>query len=360
MNSNEKLSKIFADTVIKSWPDPTTITKKGWEYNNSIILYGIEKIYLKTKDKKYLDYIKKWVDSYIDDQGNIDFNREANNLDLLHPGLLLLFLYEETGLEKYKKASLTIRKEFDKQPRNKEGGFWHKQIYENEIWIDGIYMAEPFLIKYGFIFNEKEYCSNEAVFQTLLIAKHAQDKKTGLLFHGWHEDKNVAWADKKTGASSEIWSRGMGWYAMALVEILKYLPREHKNYKDLIKLLNDVANGIRSTQDAESGLWFQVMDKGHLKNNWIETSGSCMFIYALKIAADNGYIDKSYIDVANKAWNGIKTKIKIDSNGIGYINDTVTGMGVQNTYNDYISKEKLTNSTHGLCGILLASSAMEY
>ena len=355
-----KLAVQFANMVMEKWPDPTAIDSNGWEYNSSIVLVGIEQVYLKTKDPKYLKYIQKWVDYFIDDRGNVKFNKEANNLDHLHPGLLLLFLYEQTGQDRYKKAAMTIRREFDNQPRNAEGGFWHKQQYPNEMWADGIYMAEPFLIKYGKLFGDREYCDNEASFQAVLFASHAQDPKTGLLYHGWDQDRNAAWADPRTGLSNVIWCRAMGWYMMALVEILDDLPRTHPRYQTLRTILTKAAAGLKQVQYPVSGLWFQVLDQSYRASNWWETSGSAMMVYVLKHAVDQGYLDESYRAVAAKGWEGVKTRVSYDELGQPVINGAVQGMGVQVNFENYVNKKRLINSTHGLCGVMLAGSVMEF
>lgn len=350
----------FANMILKEWSDPTKITDKGWEYNNSIVLYGIEKIYRNTKDKRYLDYIKKWVDSYIDSEGNITFKNEMNNLDYIHPGLLLFFLYEETNEEKYKKAAFNLKKRLLAHPRNSLGGFWHKDVYPHEMWLDGIYMAEPFLVKYGYLFGEAESCNNEATFQTLLIAEKTQSLETGLLYHAWDEDKNAIWANKENGRSNFVWLRAMGWYLMAIVDILDYLPKEDKSYQKLVQILNRAIDGLKKYQDKKSGLWYQVVDKNSDKSNWLETSGSAMVVYTIKKAVSKGYIDKENLKVAEKAWLGLKKQISFDDNGVITINNAVEGMGVQPTLQGYIYKRRLTNSTHGLCSILLASSVMEF
>ena len=347
-----------ADAVLQRWPDPTAINRNGWEYNSGIVLVGIEKVYQRTKNPKYLKYIKQWVDAYIDNQGHVSFKKDDNNLDHLQPGLLLLFLYEETRQEKYKKATVTIRREFDNQPRNAVGGFWHKQRYPKEMWVDGIYMAEPFLVKYGYLFGDQEYCNQEATFQTILMASHAQDPKTGLLYHGWDQDKNAPWADPATGLSNVFWSRGNGWYAVALVEILEYLPKDHPQRQRLLEILSKVAVGLKQTQSPATGLWYQVLDRRDRKDNWPETSGSAMFVYALKTAVDKGYIDTSFMAVARKGWEGVQTRVKPGM--FPEISGAVQGMGVQNSYQDYVDQKQLVNSTHGLCGVMLAGSAMEF
>lgn len=355
----------FADAIIDRYANINDLTGKGWEYSNSIVLIGIEKLYYETGDTRYLAYIKKYIDKYVDSQGNISFDASANNLDHLHPGWLCITLYEELGLEKYKLAADNIRAEFDNQPRNASGGFWHKERYPNQMWADGIYMAEPFLIRYGTVFNELEYAANEAAGQAILLADHAYDSTKNLLMHGWDETREADWADTITGLSPEIWSRGMGWYCMALVDILEYLPESHDYYPRMLEIVQGLAQGVKDYQDPVSGLWYQVVDKADSAGNWHETSGSSLFVYFLKRSIDEGYIDSaSYYPTVEKGWEGLQTKITLDAESQPVINDFVRGMGIQVDYAGYISQEMVSTPEsaypHGYCGILMAASAMEF
>lgn len=354
----------FSDAIMDRHPNTiNSLTGKGWEYSNSIILYGMIKIHEYTNNPAYVEYVKKYVDDYVYSSGSINFKSSDNNLDHLHPGLLLLFLYEQTGLEKYKIAADKIRSEFDKQPRNPSGGYWHKQRYPNQMWADGIYMAEPFLMQYGAMFDDLEYASNEATKQTTLLADHAYDAGNNLLYHGWDETLAASWADAN-GRSPVVWSRGMGWYCMALVDMLDYLPEDHEHYNDLVGLVQGLAEGIKNTQDEESGLWYQVVDKSNLQSNWIETSGSAMFIYMLKKGMDKGYLDASYAGVVEKGWSGMQNKITLDSKRQPVINDFVLGMGIKDNYSTYVSQARVSTPTsrypHGYCAILSLASVMEW
>lgn len=350
--SQEDLGVQIADSIIQRWPNPLTLTTKGWEYNNGIILHGIEKIYKNTGDIRYLDYIKNWVDYYI------ETNRlRTENLDHIQPGMLLLFLYEETGEDKYWEAAVELWSSFKRRPRNEEGGFWHKTRYPEEMWLDGIYMGGPFLAKYGYLFNDST-AIDEAVRQTTLIASRVLNEETGLLYHAWDYDKNASWADPINGLSPEVWSRGMGWYMMALVDILTYLQPTHPGYQELINILQKAAKGVKDCQDPSTGLWYQVMDKGQIDGNWLETSGSGMFVYALTIAVRQGYIDQSYLGIAVKGWTGLVKKIVIDYADRLVVTDAVEGMGVQAGFEQYITKRRLSNSPHGYCGMLMAASVM--
>ena len=181
-----------------TWPDPATIdpAKNGWEYNTGIVLFGMSKVYEATHDRRYLDYIRRWVDGYVNDQGVLGWDQSrAHNLDYIQPGGLVLFLYEQTGLPKYKTAAETVRAAFDKIPRTPSGGFWHKGIHTDQMWIDGIYMGEPFLVRYGQLFGDAAFANDTAVFQATLVADHCLDPKTGLLYHAWDESRKAPWAD---------------------------------------------------------------------------------------------------------------------------------------------------------------------
>jgi len=354
----------MADAIIQRYANINDLTGKGWEYSNSIVLVGFEKLFFETGDTKYLDYIKKYIDKYVNNAGTINFNADANNLDHLHPALLCVTLYKETGLAKYKTAAEKIRDEFDNQPRNDSGGFWHKEVYPNQMWADGIYMAEPFLMRYGAAFDDLEYASDEATKQVILLANHAYDSSKHLIYHGWDDTKTAIWANSETGVSPEVWSRAMGWYCMALVDILDYLPKSHNNYDRMIEILQGLAVGIKNYQDTDSSLWYQVVDKGDSAGNWIETSGSGMFIYTLKKAMRKGYIDTSYNSAVDKAWKALKTRISFDESNLPVINDFVGGMGIKPSYSEYVTQTKVStppsSHPHGYCAFLLAGSEMEF
>lgn len=347
----------LADCIMAQWPDPRAINDQGWEYNTGIVLYAMSHVYELEGGSRYLDYIHRWVDSYVGSDGRLDLG-DAHTLDRIQPATLLIFLYRETGDERYRIAAQQVREQVESSPRNAEGGFWHKERYPNEMWLDSLYMAGVFLAQYGALFNDSA-CLDLAVEQATLLARHAQDPDTGLLRHAWDEDRDAAWADPATGLSPEVWSRGLGWYAMALVEIMQVLPENHPGFGQLQAILQNLARGARDTQGRKTGLWYQVVDKGDRSDNWAETSGSAMLVYALQIGVERGYLDVSYRAVAQRGWRGLRTRILFDADGAPTIIDAVEGMGVQASYADYVNKERLTNSPHGLMAIMLASSQME-
>jgi unsaturated rhamnogalacturonyl hydrolase len=354
----------FADAIMARWPNSINdMTNKGWEYSNAIVLQGIERTYANTDNASSLNYIRKYVDQYVDATGNVAFDSTAQSLDKLHPAILCLFLFNKTGQQKYKTAATKLFSLLKRQPTNASGGFWHKKTNANQMLLDGIYMAEPFLAKYGFQIGEQNYCDSMAAFQILLLSSHVYVSSKKLLLHGWDETKTAAWADPATGVSSEVWSRAMGWFSMALVEVLKYFPKDHPRYNELLALLTNIAEGMKNAQDASTGLWYQVVDKGNQTDNWLETSGSGMMVYALKTAVDCGFIDKSYRSTAQKGWDGVKSKISLDNQNQPVINQYVGSMNVLVDYAAYVSQAKVncppSTHPHGYCGVLMAASAME-
>ena len=206
------------------------------------------------------------------------------------------------------------------------------------------------------------FCGDTVVEQVTLLAQHVRDATTGLLYHAWDDSaagQKAAWADATTGRSPVIWGRALGWYAMALVDTLGDLPASQSGGAELLTLLGSLATGLQATQDATTGLWYQVLDQGSKSDDWLETSASGMFVYALKVGVDRGYVDASYLAVANRGWQGLQTKVTTDSAGLPSINGAVQGMGVQTSYAGYVDQTALSNSPHGLCAILLAASEME-
>ncbi len=367
----------FANTVIDRWPDPRTITgvARGWDYNNGIVLRGMMEVFKKTNDARYLAYIKQYVDGFVDDAGNLFVDAaharriqdQAFSLDVIQPANLLLFLAEQFPADtRYQTAATAVHDMFATFPVNGDGGFWHKQTYPNEMWLDGIYMAEPFLARYGAAHAAcGSACNDTPVQQATLLASRVR-LDSGLLLHGWDYDHNAAWCTgpcaglSGSGLSPEVWSRSLGWFAMALIDILEVLPAAHPGRASLVELLSGVAAGAASTQDSATGLWCQVVDKCSDPGNWTESSGSAMLVYALKHGVDRGYLDAGYLSVALRAWEGLETN-KIGSDAVGpVINDSADGTSIQPTYAAYVGIVRKANSYHGLCAIQLAAAAMEY
>ncbi|HEY0408400.1 MAG TPA: glycoside hydrolase family 88 protein [Pyrinomonadaceae bacterium] len=363
------LSERMAATAMTIWQD-SLVTEPGkadkWNYEQGVLLKGIEGVWLNTGDGKYFQYIQRLTDRFINDDGTIrTYKPEDYNIDNLLAGRNLLLLYKVTGQEKYRKAAALLREQLKRQPRTSDGGFWHKKIYPSQMWLDGLYMGEPFYAEYAAAFHEPA-AFDDIARQFILMELHSRDSKTGLLYHGWDESKQQRWADPSTGRSPNVWGRAMGWYAMALVDTLDYFPLEHPRRGELLAILKRLAVALEKYQEPKSGLWYQVLDKGGEKGNYLEASASSMFVYALAKAVRQGYLPASYLKVAQQGFRGIERQF-IESVGDGRLNlkgtVSVAGLG-GNPYRDgsyqyYLSEKVVTNDPKGVGAFLLASNEMQ-
>lgn len=332
-----------------------------WDYVHGLVLHSIEELYKQNPDPRYPVYIKGYVDSFVENDGSIKtYDLDNYNIDMVVSGRLLFKIYETTKDEKYLKALQLLRKQLTEQPRTESGGFWHKKIYPNQMWLDGLYMGEPFYAEYTTAFENGKQLDDVAK-QFELIQKHATDPKTGLLYHGWDESKQMAWANKETGTSPNFWSRALGWYAMALVDILDYFPKDHPKQKELVGYLNNVSEALAKYQD-KSGLWYQVTDKGNKEGNYLEASGSSMFAYAFAKGANKGYLPSKYKKLANKAFDGLtKQLIKVDADGGITLTQAcaVAGLGGKpyrdGSYEYYVKERKKDNDPKATGPFILAA-----
>lgn len=337
-----------------------------WTYEHGVFLKGIERVWLDTGDGKYFRYIEQGIDRFINDDGTIrTYKLDEYNIDNIMPGRLLLTLYKVTERDKYRKAAALLREQLRTHPRTSEGGFWHKKIYPYQMWLDGLYMAEPFYAEYAATFDEPEAFDDIAK-QFILMERHARDPQTGLLYHGWDESRKQRWADPQTGHSPNFWGRAVGWYAMALVDTLDYFPANHPKRGELVAILKRLAEAIAKYQDQPSGLWYQVLDKGGERGNYLEASASCMFVYALAKGVRRGYLPASYLDVVRRGYRGILARfVKEDASGRLNLEGTVSVSGLGgNPYRDgsyeyYLSEKVVTNDPKGIGAFLMASAEME-
>jgi len=364
--SAQSLSEQAAATAMTAlWRDSGGYPSR-WTYDHGLVLKGIERVYLATGDKQYLDFIQRSMDHFVNDDGSIrTYKLDEYNIDNINPGRNLLFLYKTTGQEKYRKAAALLREQLKTHPRTSDGGFWHKKIYPSQMWLDGLFMGEPFYAEYAATFKE-DAAFDDIAKQFILMERHSRDDKTGLLYHGWDESKQQRWANPATGRSPNFWGRAMGWYAMALVETLDYFPQKHPQRAELIAILNRVARAVAKYQDARSGLWWQVLDKGDAKGNYLESSAACMFVYALAKGVRNGYLPASYMKTANDGYRGIQKEfVKYDATGRFDLGGTVSVAGLGgNPYRDgsyeyYLSEKVVTNDPKGIGSFLLAATEME-
>ena len=341
-----------------------------WTYPSAIVLDGAEKLYAKTGKKEYYNYISEFGEKLIKDDGTIlTYDLEKYNIDMLNSGNVLLYLYEKEKKEKYLKALQTLRLQIDGQPRTNEGSFWHKKIYPYQVWLDGLYMGMPFYTHYTHDFVKGADATKayyDIVFQFDSVQKNLLDKKTGLLYHAWDESKKEAWANKETGLSPNFWGRAMGWYGMAMVDVLDYLPKDHPGRARLISYIKSYADAVIKVQDKKSGLWYQVLDKPLTNGNYEEATASAMFVYTIIKSVNEGYLPKSYKASAKKGYDGIiKNLITVDENGLVNLNKccAVAGLGGKpyrdGSYEYYVNEEIRSNDAKGTGPFILASIEFE-
>ncbi|TDS15711.1 glycoside hydrolase family 88/105 protein [Sphingobacterium paludis] len=306
-----KLYQQFADSEIKRFPE-------AWQLDHGKRLYfgyaqglgclAMLKLWEKTTDQRYFDYVEAWADTIINENGDIHLYKiEAYNIDYINPAKILFTLYDKTGKAKYQRAIEKLMGQLKHHPRTLEGVYWHKLIYPHQIWLDGIYMGDPFVAAYGKFVNDSTYF-DDVLNQILVTAKHTRDKKTGLYYHAWDESRKQQWANKETGQSPNFWGRSVGWWFMALVDVLDFIPADYPKRDSVTTLLADLADTLPRYQD-EEGLWWQVLDKPHADGNYQEASVNAMFMYAYAKAVNKGYIAKKYKRIAEKTWSGIERKL---------------------------------------------------
>jgi unsaturated rhamnogalacturonyl hydrolase len=342
-------------------------SKPKWNYTHGLVLMAAEKIWKQTNDQRYFNYIKEYYDEMIDSQGNIlyNYNLTNYNIDHIKPGINLFDLYEQTNDQRYLTALNTLRDQLRTHPRTSDGGFWHKKIYPHQLWLDGVYMNAPFYARYAITFNEPEIF-NDIVHQITLVEEKTRDASTGLLYHAYDDSREQAWSNSVTGHSPNFWGRAMGWYAMALVDVLDYFPIDHPGRNSIQMVLARLMESVSNYQDPNTGLWYQVVDQMDREGNYLEASVSSMFAYTMAKGVNNNLLSKSYMVKAEKAFQGILDNlISFDENGYINLNQVcaVAGLG-GNPYRDgsyeyYINETIRSNDPKGVGPFMLLSMEME-
>jgi unsaturated rhamnogalacturonyl hydrolase len=362
-------SQRMANSTIKRWPKGKFLPDdKLWAWNDElgVLLQGMDAAWYHSANGSYYTYIKSSIDPFINEDGSIStFKPENNALDDLVPGRELLLLYGVTQDAKYYKAATLLRQQLNTHPRTSDGGFWHKQRYPRQMWLDGLYMAEPFYAQYASTFHEPQDFE-DITKQFVLMEEHSRDPKTGLLYQGWDETKKQVRANRATGMSPKFWARGMGWYMMALVDTLPYYSENDPGREKLLGILQRLAAAVVKYQDQDSGLWSEVVDKPNSKDNYFESSAACMFTYALAKGVRLGYLTTAYASNASSAYQGIlKHFVKVDSDGEVTLAGTVRAVGLgtdavhDGSYSYYVSQEVISNDPKGVGAFLMASVEME-
>ncbi len=351
-----------ANSFINKYPNPDSIhwftNQNHFDWQAGYLMFTMEKLWKATGNQDYFNYIKRYVDQQVDSEGNVrDFKPDA--LDHFIPGYAILFMYEQTGLEKYKKAATHIYEGFKDYPRNPDGGFWHSTVWaKNQMWVDGIFMGQVFMARYAKNISKNKADYDEVTRQMKLGITNCM-KPNGLLLHGYDASKKAKWADRITGLSTEVWSEGLGWYAVLIADVFDFLPKDHPDYPFLMAYLQKLCAGLKACQDSQTGMWCQVVDKPNNEKNWNETSGTGMFTYLIKTSIEKGYITRDEFEpVVEKAYNGMIGKARINDKKQVDIID-LSSIGIKESYNDYISQPKEINTFAGISSFILGAASME-
>jgi len=348
------------------YPDPAA----RWDYTRGFLSQSLIRLGQRLHDPAVTDFGARIVESFVTPEGGIaTYKLEDYNVDNLPPGRGLLLRYEQNKDPRIAQAIRLLRHQLDGQPRTSEGGFWHKQRYPYQMWLDGLFMGATFYAHYGQVFQEPA-AIDDVVKQILLMDQHAYDPKTGLHYHAWDEKKIQGWANKETGTSPNFWGRAEGWYAMALADCLDYIPPTQPHVTEVNEVFRRVADGIVRWQDAKTGLWWQVLDQGDRKGNYLEATASCMFVYSLAKGINRGYLSREkYLPAVLKGYEGIVRDL-IRQNPSGRIDLTrcceVAGLGSTShgrprdgSFEYYISENIVDNDLKGIPSFVLAGIELD-
>ncbi|MFX3635231.1 MAG: glycoside hydrolase family 105 protein [Candidatus Pristimantibacillus sp.] len=344
-----------SDSLIARFPEAVTLPPAHhWHYHQGVFLYGMLKLWEQTKEDKYLTYIKSYVDALIDEYGNFYFDRDQ--LDAIMAGLLLFTLEDQFSDRRYRIAADKLRALFTTLNLTSEGGFWHKDKYPYQMWLDGLYMGGVFAMKYGALYGQPELIEL-ALEQEQLMRRYMKDERTGLLYHAWDEKKSMAWANPETGCSPEFWGRSIGWYGMALVDFLDVLPADHPGRTTIERETASLVEALANYQDKKTGLWYQVVDKGEREDNWLETSCTSLFLYTIAKGIKHGCVPATYGETAIKGFKGLLQTLRSDQQGL-----IVTGICIGTSagdYINYITRPTSENDLHGVGAFILACVEMD-
>jgi unsaturated rhamnogalacturonyl hydrolase len=358
-----------ADQIIVRWPDGH-LNPKGtptaWGFELGIVLAGMNAVWSATNDPKYLDYVQHAVDDYVQPDDIIaSYDPQAYSLNNILIGRQLLTLYRVTHQEKYKRAAEKLRQQIATQPRTASGGVWHSRATPNLMLLDDQFMLAPFYAEYAATFHEPQDL-DDIVKQFTLLEQHTRDATTGLMYHGWDESRTAPWANVSTGTSPNLWARGMGWYLMALVDTLPYVPEHDPHHAVLLAMLRRAAAAVKRAQDPQSSLWYQILNKPGEKQNYIESSSVLMFTYAFAKGARLGYLPKPYAVASTRAWKAVRLRfIQTAASGDVKITGTVTHIALGTSAADdgsddyYLRAPVVDDDPKGIGAFLLAGSEME-
>lgn len=364
--TNDKWSVRMANSVISRSDSLIYYVdrKPKWAYDVAFLGMAVDR--LGKVNPEYSKYMEDWVNHFVRSDGSvIDYKLDDYSLDRVFPGRNVLTVYRRNPDPKYKIAINNFILQLKSQPKTKSGGYWHKNIYPWQMWLDGIYMGSTFIAQYAKDFNSPMWF-DVATTQTKLIYEKTLDPRTGLLMHAWDESHLQKWCDPATGKSHYPWSRATGWYILAIEDILEYLPENHPDRPALITILQKTCEALLKVRDPKSGLWYQVLNEGGREGNYLEGSGSAMYIYAFARGAHKGYLDIKYLEIANSAFDGIiKELITVDEKGLVTMHNICGGCGLGgNPYRDgsyeyYVNEKRVDNDSKGVAPFIMAALELD-
>ena len=331
----------------------------SWTYTTGLLMQAMDDLSQAVGDPRFAEFAKRTMDSYVAEDGTIlTYQADQYNIDHINSGKMLLRLLAKHGDPKYRRAVETLATQLAEHPRTSEGAFWHKQRYPHQLWLDGVYMGMPFLAGVGVLENDDRKIE-EAVREFSIARSHLRDPQTGLYYHAWDEAKQQPWADPETGRSHNVWARGLGWYAMALVDILDVIPHEKTELRaPLVAIIPELADTLVQTQDS-TGVWFQIMDKPGEPGNYREASASAMFTYFLAKAVNRGLLPESFRPATLKAYAGLVTEfVAIHADGSFHLTNICEvgglGYGRDGSYRYYMSERVVADDPKGLGPAIMA------
>ena len=367
-------SVCLADSQMKRLGDRLAWTDGGtakWDYTAGLFTLSLLKLNECENDPVRLRFVTNAIGSFIAEDGKIQGYKPGEyQLDAINPGKTALALYQITKEARYQKACALLRHQLDSQPRTSDGGFWHKQRYTNQMWLDGLFMAAPFYAEHAKLFHEPTRAFDDVAKQIRLMDEQSYDATSGLFYHGWDDKKTQAWANPANGCSSNFWGRAIGWYAMALVDTLDFFPTNHPARKDILATFQKLAAGVVKHQDPASGVWWQVMDQGGRKGNYLEATASAMFVYALAKGVNENYLPPKYVPAILKGYQGIiKNFIRSETNGAVNLTQCcqVAGLGFttsggrprDGSFDYYVNEPIVKNDLKGVGPFILAGLELQ-
>ena len=357
-----RIAENFIDQYIRHIPAQELPPKKMFTYHQGVFLSGVEHVYLQNGNKAYDEYIKDYLSVVLDEKKKAKqikdhFWVSLNSLDFRQAGILLVRLYTESGNQQYLDSIAELCESLIDYPRNAHGGFWHMKSQPNQMWLDSLYMVGPLCAQYAVISKKNDF-GNIAVEQACLMYDNMHDKSNNLLHHGWDDSFKAQWADKLTGLSSEKWGRAMGWFVVAVMDIIEILG---KNFEGIPSLIEKVLSVFRSLPDyqTKNGYWCQVIDKPTYPGNWEETSCTCLIAYAIAKAVRIGILEQTYLKVAQKAYQAVVNSLVYREDGEILLGGICIGTCIdEGTYEHYISRKTCINDLHGVGAFLLMCAEM--